>query len=171
MPPKKLREQRTRQVNVINPTLNPDLIAQRKRRRIADLERSNYTDGGPGDGDDDDEPGSSRRGNARQTISDKRSLKLPGTSPAAGKKKSTMAVRTALLYRKNLDTLISESGINKSVGPSYLHAAALPSIYPPRLLCSVCGFGAQYKCPKCLTPYCEPTCRETHSATPGLCSF
>lgn len=61
----------------------------------------------------DDEPTTgkySTKGRARQTlISDKRDLKLAGNSPAATKKKSTMNVRSALLYRKNLSTLIEES--------------------------------------------------------------
>jgi zinc finger HIT domain-containing protein 1 len=49
------------------------------------------------------------KGRGRQTISDKRNLNILGFSPAARKKKSTMNVRTALLYRKNLATLIEES--------------------------------------------------------------
>ena len=49
------------------------------------------------------------KGRGRQLISEKRNLNIPGNSPAARKKKSTMNVRTALLYRKNLATLIEES--------------------------------------------------------------
>jgi hypothetical protein len=59
----------------------------------------------PGDGDDEGAGGGKyAKGRARQTISDKRSL-----AGAGKKKKSTMNVRTALLYRKNLATLIEES--------------------------------------------------------------
>jgi zinc finger HIT domain-containing protein 1 len=54
--------------------------------------------------DEHDGGGKSAKGRARQTISDKRNLNDSGK-----KKKSTMNVRTALLYRKNLPTLIDES--------------------------------------------------------------
>lgn len=60
-------------------------------------------------GDEVEEGGGKYKGRGRQTISDKRNLNILGTSPAARKKKSTMNVRTALLYRKNLATLIEES--------------------------------------------------------------
>lgn len=71
--------------------------------------RSNYAEPTLLVGEDDDEGGKSAKGRARQTISDKRDLSIPGTSAAAKKKKSTMNIRTALLYRKNLATLIDES--------------------------------------------------------------
>jgi zinc finger HIT domain-containing protein 1 len=54
--------------------------------------------------DDDDEEaagGRTSKSRARQTISDKRDW--------GRKKKSTMNVRTAVLYKKNLTTLIEES--------------------------------------------------------------
>ncbi|KAG5645543.1 hypothetical protein DXG03_005818 [Asterophora parasitica] len=73
--------------------------------------RSNYAEPTLLAGEDDDEGGKSAKGRARQTISDKRNLNIAGTSAAAKKKKSTMSVRTALLYRKNLATLIDESNI------------------------------------------------------------
>jgi zinc finger HIT domain-containing protein 1 len=70
------------------------------------VQRSNYTevDIDP-DQDDGTTEGSGRRGRgaARQTlISDKR----PSVHP---NKKSTMNIRTALLYKKSLATLIEES--------------------------------------------------------------
>jgi zinc finger HIT domain-containing protein 1 len=54
--------------------------------------------------EEDDGGGKSAKGRARQTISDKRHL-----NDGSKKKKSSMNVRTALLYRKNLATLIDES--------------------------------------------------------------
>jgi zinc finger HIT domain-containing protein 1 len=65
-------------------------------------------------GEDDAEGGKSAKGRARQTISDKRNVNILGNSAAAKKKKSTMNVRTALLYRKNLATLVEESVRNLS---------------------------------------------------------
>ncbi|PPR02619.1 hypothetical protein CVT24_002190 [Panaeolus cyanescens] len=138
MPPKKTREQRQ---NVIV-TLPAEVIAKRNKRHLDELERSNYTEtndfAGLGeDGGDDGTKGSSR-GRDRQTISDKRKLKMPGTSRAATKKKSTYAVREALLYRKNLSTLIANSKLEElpSEVPTYLTAVTIRPTYPPRLLCS-----------------------------------
>jgi len=73
------------------------------------MKRSNYTEPTLLASVEDTEGGGYSKGRARQTISDKRNLKIPGTSAAAKKKKSTMNVRTALLYRKNFATLLEES--------------------------------------------------------------
>jgi len=68
------------------------------------LQRSNYTE--PSITlDDNDEGAISGKNRVRQIVSDKRHL----NDPNAKKKKSSMKVRTALLYRKNLATLIEES--------------------------------------------------------------
>jgi hypothetical protein len=55
--------------------------------------------------DEDDQAGKSAKGRARQTVSDKRQL----SGPSAKRKKANMNIRTAILYRKNLSTLIEES--------------------------------------------------------------
>jgi zinc finger HIT domain-containing protein 1 len=81
------------------------------------VKRSNYAETSLLAGEDDEE-GGSKKGRARQTISDKRNLNILGSSAAAKKKKSTMSVRTALLYRKNLATLIEESVRNVTCSPS-----------------------------------------------------
>lgn len=116
-----------RQVNNVAVGLTPEVIAKRTKRHLDELEvwqdslhvhwlisfqKSNYAEpSGLNIGDDDEEDGGGKytKGRARQIISDKRTLKIPGSSPAATKKKSTMNIRTALLYRKNLATLIDES--------------------------------------------------------------
>jgi zinc finger HIT domain-containing protein 1 len=119
-------------------------------------------------GDEDEEGGGKySKGRGRQTISDKRNLNILGTSPAARKKKSTMNVRTALLYRKNLATLIDESSIASlaSSVPTYLTAGAPPSAYPPRMICSVCGYWGLYKCRRCAMPYCDRNCEGVHAET------
>jgi hypothetical protein len=67
--------------------------------------RSNYAEPTSFLGEEGDEEGGgkSAKGRARQTISDKRN------ASGVKKKKSTMNVRTAILYRKNLSTLVEES--------------------------------------------------------------
>ncbi|KAF9000616.1 hypothetical protein BDQ17DRAFT_1400401 [Cyathus striatus] len=165
MPPKRTREHHARQAHAPAHTLAPELIAKRTKRHLDELERSNYSE--PTLLGDDDDEGGGRKGRARQTISDKRTFNIPGTSPAAKKKKSTMNVRTALLYRKNLATLIEESNIASlppSV-PTYFTAVVPPSSYPPRMLCSVCEFWGHYKCRRCSMPYCDLNCESIHSET------
>ncbi|KAG6861996.1 hypothetical protein C0995_008183 [Termitomyces sp. Mi166 len=110
MPPKRTRDQHARLVNNVAVVgLAPEVIVKRTKRHLEELERSNYSEPTLLAGEDDEEGGKSAKGRARQTISDKRNLNIAGTSAAAKKKKSTMNVRTALLYRKNLATLIDES--------------------------------------------------------------
>lgn len=117
---------------------------------------------------------------ARQTvISDKRTFP---TVNAAKKKKSSMNVRTAILYRKGLAALIDESvsvlarlraaltphqGL-ASLAPtqsSYLTASAPASAVPPRMLCSVCGYKGAYRCKKCGMFYCDLRCGQVHDET------
>ncbi|PPQ83446.1 hypothetical protein CVT25_007037 [Psilocybe cyanescens] len=170
MPPKKAREQLARQNVAIVQTLAPEVIAKRTKRHLDELERSNYAEPTllAGVGDEDEEGGNKyHKGRGRQIISDKRNLNILGTSPAAKKKKSTMNVRTALLYRKNLATLIDESNIASlpSSVPTYLTASAPPSVYPPRMICSVCGYWGSYKCRRCAMPYCDLNCEGVHAET------
>ncbi|KAF8624548.1 hypothetical protein AX15_005850 [Amanita polypyramis BW_CC] len=106
----KAREQHARQAQSSRfQALTPEVIAKRTKRHIEELERSNYTEPTLLPYDEDEETGRNAKGRARQTISDKRHLNLQGNSPAAKKKKSTMNVRTALLYRKSLATWIEEA--------------------------------------------------------------
>ncbi|KAF8623685.1 hypothetical protein AX17_007383 [Amanita inopinata Kibby_2008] len=106
----KVREQHARQAHSSNlQALTPEVIAKRTRRHLEELERSNYTEPTILPFDDDEDMGRNAKGRARQTISDKRNLNIRGNSPAAKKKKSTMNVRTALLYRKSLATWVEES--------------------------------------------------------------
>ncbi|PFH53109.1 hypothetical protein AMATHDRAFT_73636 [Amanita thiersii Skay4041] len=165
----KAREQHARrqaQSGLIRP-LAPEVIAKRTKRHLEELEYSNYTEPTLLPYEDDDEGGRNAKGRARQTISDKRNLKIKGNSPAAKKKKSTMNVRTALLYRKNLSTWIEESNIatlNAEV-PTYLTAVVSSSPYPPRVFCSVCGYRGHYKCRKCAMAYCDRNCESVHNET------
>ncbi|RDB26081.1 Zinc finger HIT domain-containing protein 1 [Hypsizygus marmoreus] len=168
MPPKKTREHHARQAHTnLAVGLAPEVIAKRTKRHLDELERSNYAEPTLLAGEDDEEGGKSAKGRARQTISDKRNLNIAGSSPAAKKKKSTMSVRTALLYRKKLATLIDESNIASlppSV-PTYLTALTPPPAYPPRILCTVCGYWGAYKCRRCAMPYCDMKCEAVHNET------
>ena len=49
------------------------------------------------------------KGKARTPITDQRKVNLLGNSPATKRKKSTMAVRTALLYPTNFNALLEKS--------------------------------------------------------------
>ncbi|KAH7925470.1 hypothetical protein BV22DRAFT_1112265 [Leucogyrophana mollusca] len=166
MPPKKAREQAARQVNSAKQALAPEVIAKRTKRHLDELERSNYAEPSIsllGEEEEDGAGGKYAKGRARQTISDKRHF-----GDASGKKKKTsMNVRTALLYRKNLATLIEEAGIAHLPPnvPTYLTAAAPPPQIPPRLLCSVCGYRGLYRCRKCAMPYCDLNCEGVHNET------
>ncbi|KAJ8473175.1 hypothetical protein ONZ51_g8034 [Trametes cubensis] len=110
MPP---RRQPARQTQNPNAPLDPEVIAKRTKRHLDELERSNYSEptgtgvGGEGEEDEGVAPGGrTAKGRARQaTISDKRQWDGTGKKP----KKSTMNVRTAILYKKTLTVLIEES--------------------------------------------------------------
>ncbi|EIM91004.1 uncharacterized protein STEHIDRAFT_144464 [Stereum hirsutum FP-91666 SS1] len=165
MPP---RRQPARNAQATVHFVGDDVVAKRTKRHLDELERSNYTEPSsssyPGLADDDDEPAAkSAKGRARQVISDKRLQALPGPK----RKKSTMNVRSAVLYPKSLATLIEQSGIAHlppSV-PTYLTATAAPPKVPPRALCSVCGYWGRYKCMKCAMSYCDLNCQTTHDET------
>ncbi|KAJ3732161.1 hypothetical protein DFJ43DRAFT_338372 [Lentinula guzmanii] len=152
MPPKRTREHLSRQVNnASSSTFAPKLLEKRTKNHLDELEKSNYSESASLTvGEDDDEPAVGKY-----------------NTKAATKKKSTMNIRSALLYRKNLATLIEESGIASlpPSAPSYLTAVASPPKYPPRLICSVCGYWGQYKCRKCAMPYCDLSCEGIHIET------
>ncbi|KAK0204697.1 hypothetical protein DFS33DRAFT_680177 [Desarmillaria ectypa] len=168
MPPKRTREHYVRHANISTTALDPRVVAERTRKHLDQLERSNYAETSimsvTGDYNEQGKYGKSR---ARQIVSDKRNLKLLGSSPAATKKRSTMNVRSALLYPKNLATLIEESNIASlpTSIPTYLTAQAPAPSYPPRLICSVCGYWGRYKCRKCALPYCDQNCESVHAET------
>ncbi|KAF7375189.1 Zinc finger HIT domain-containing protein 1 [Mycena sanguinolenta] len=95
MPPKRGREHHARQAHNSIIALTSDIIAKRTKRHLDELERSNYAEPSAHVGEEDEE-GKYTKGRARQLISEKRAFNIPGVK----KKKSTMNVRTALLYRK-----------------------------------------------------------------------
>lgn len=118
-------------------TLRPRELVELTRLNHVVSQRSNYSEptgsgaasGAGGEGDEDDEGvapgGRTAKGRARQaTISDKR--QWDGRKP----KKSTMNVRTAILYKKNLAVLLDESVSTAlySVYGSIAHSMCLPII-------------------------------------------
>ncbi|KAA1467324.1 hypothetical protein DENSPDRAFT_832339 [Dentipellis sp. KUC8613] len=161
------RRQPARKAQTAAHNLDTELLAKRTRRHLDELERSNYSEPSAShlglDDDEDGAAGKTGKGRARQAISDKRLASLPG----AKRKKSTMNIRTAILYRKNLSTLIEESGIANlpPTVPTYLTVAAGPAREPPRLICTICGYWGRYKCMKCAMAYCDLNCQSVHDET------
>ncbi|KAI0050452.1 hypothetical protein FA95DRAFT_1637696 [Auriscalpium vulgare] len=146
--------------------LDSEVIAKRTKRHLDELERSNYAEPSSsylGMEEEEETAGKSAKGRARQTISDRRSLSGAG----AKRKKSTMNIRSAVLYKKNLATLIDESGIASlpSHLSTYLTAETGPPREPARMLCSVCGYWGSYRCKKCAMPYCDMNCQGVHDET------
>ncbi|CAE6414664.1 unnamed protein product [Rhizoctonia solani] len=119
------RVQAPREVqNVAAVSAAPELIARRNKRHVEELERSNYADAKGTDA------GTGLAGNrSRTTLADECNK---------GRKKSTVHVRSILLYRKNLNTIIEQEGLASlpSHVTSYLTAAAPESVIEVRKLCS-----------------------------------
>lgn len=158
------RRQPQRQAAGAYIALTPDLIAKRTKRHLDELEASNYAEPSSSKrGLEDKDAGAASKGDrTRTSLSEQRAA-----AAGAVRKKSTMAVRTALLYRKTLATLIDDSGIASYPAhvPTYLTNVAPPSKRPPRLICSVCGYHGRYKCRKCCLAYCDLRCEATHNET------
>jgi zinc finger HIT domain-containing protein 1 len=68
-------------------------------------------------------------------------------------------------FRKNLDQLLEEEGLEEGEEGGYLSAQVPESVKPPRHLCAVCGFPSPYTCVTCGTRYCSLRCLETHQDT------
>lgn len=84
--------------------------------------------------------------------------------------------RICLLWSRNLYDFDLNSNLTTDMGfqsisslPSsvstYLTASAPPSAYPPRMICSVCGYWGLYKCRRCSMPYCDRNCEGVHAET------
>ncbi|EKM58064.1 uncharacterized protein PHACADRAFT_171291 [Phanerochaete carnosa HHB-10118-sp] len=144
---------------------DPDVVAKRTQRHLDELERSNYSEPSTliGGAEDAEEASGGRtgKGRARQATSDKRAAEL------GKKKKSTMNVRTAVLYKKSFVQLLEESGIASypAAIPTYVTATAPPPREPPRMICTVCGYYGKYRCRKCGVAYCGKNCESVHDET------
>ncbi|GAA5991624.1 hypothetical protein JCM11641_001492 [Rhodosporidiobolus odoratus] len=153
---RKDRRQPTRAAAPSAVIADSEYVARRVKRHLNDLERTNYTEPTTGptaygeDNDDDSSKGPS-------ALSDEKDAQ-------GRKKKRPMAVRSLLMYRKNLATLLDESSLSNRPKnqPTYLTAVAPPSARPPLQLCSVCGYKPKYACMRCGLKYCDIGCRTTH---------
>ncbi|KAF7332012.1 MPN domain-containing protein [Mycena kentingensis (nom. inval.)] len=130
MPPRRVREYYARQAQSSD---SLEIAAKRNKRRLAELESSNY------------EEGNYSKGRARALISEKRNSNIPGLK----KNKSSMNVRSALLYRKIFAALLEEARLRDD-NSSYLSAEAPRAKYPARHICSVCGYWGAYEVRLCV---------------------
>lgn len=71
---------------------------------------------------------------------------------------------TGLVDMAAIARRIAEQG-PRNAAEQYVAAAAAPSAYPPRKLCSVCGFAGGYACVRCGSCYCSRKCLEGHKET------
>ncbi|KAF7330299.1 Zinc finger HIT domain-containing protein 1 [Mycena venus] len=144
MPPRRGREHHARQAHNSVVGLTSEVIAKRTKRHLDELERSNYAEPSAHVGEEDEE-GKYTKGRARQLISEKRAFNIPG----------------------NFATLLEESNLVSfpPTVPTYLTAEAPAPTYPPRLICSVCGYWGRYKCRRCALPYCDLNCEGVHAET------
>ncbi|KAM0789855.1 hypothetical protein ACM66B_006701 [Microbotryomycetes sp. NB124-2] len=136
-----------------------DFVSRRVKRHLAELEKTNYSEQGTAanvfrQNADDDADEASGRGTASYSSED----------PQGRKRKKTMAVRSLLLYRKSLATLLEENEGEQFPKPTYTYmtAAARPSTFPPLQLCSVCGYKGKYVCGKCGMRFCDLGCKAIH---------
>ncbi|KIO34280.1 hypothetical protein M407DRAFT_126991, partial [Tulasnella calospora MUT 4182] len=138
---------------------DPEIIAKRTKRRLEELERSNFAEPRESLADtlEDEEISGRPMDRSRETIS----LRNDGKQ----RKKSNAAVRAILLYRKNFNTLLEEAHLEDDPGPNYLTAVAPPPTQPARIFCQVCGYWGLYTCQKCGQHYCSIPCRGTHNDT------
>ncbi|EJU04604.1 hypothetical protein DACRYDRAFT_113990 [Dacryopinax primogenitus] len=144
MPPKRSNDRKQSSRSSAQYTI--DQVLRRHRRYLDELERANY-----------------HRLASDGAAEDKERLAV--TEAKRGeRKKSTQAVRGLLLYRKNLQTLIDESGIKDlpQGTPSYLTVATPAPVEPAKRFCISCGYWGAYRCQKCGEDYCSKKCGEWH---------
>ncbi|TPX43719.1 hypothetical protein SeMB42_g04617 [Synchytrium endobioticum] len=139
------------------------------QRRLDDLERDNS-----GAAPDSDIPfstlattgaGSGPR-RARGLADDANQYGLEDNVPAGGAR-ANKKIRRLLLLKKNLGAYIAESKFEllPPNTPNYLTAGAPASKFPPRKICSVCGFDGCYTCVKCGMRVCSIRCKAAHDET------
>jgi len=154
MPPRKGERRQPARQSAAQGHISEDAIARRVKRYLDELQRVNYHTSGALDADG-------------ESAADRERLAVSLESKSRGKpgKRSTMGVRNLLLYRKNLNTLIEESGLKDLPGspPNYLTAAAPPPLEPPLRFCVGCGYWGKYHCEKCGDDYCSIKCKEWHT--------
>lgn len=68
-------------------------------------------------------------------------------------------------FRKTLTQLVEEDRSYHPDPPNYMSAQAMPSHFPERHFCAVCGFPSNYTCIPCGARYCSVRCLGTHLDT------
>ncbi|KAN0066456.1 hypothetical protein ACQY0O_000550 [Thecaphora frezii] len=148
---------------------------RRQKRRLEELERTNYRDG-PSGLTFPDEAGSgssvslvgalagSREGDRPEPAA--RASATAANSPAS-RKKASAEVKRILSTRKRFATLLEEAAETPGFhnAPNYLSAAAGPPRYPRPALCSICGYWGTVTCLRCGDKYCGLVCKGTHDET------
>uniref|UniRef100_T1JN43 HIT-type domain-containing protein n=1 Tax=Strigamia maritima TaxID=126957 RepID=T1JN43_STRMM len=67
--------------------------------------------------------------------------------------------------KKTFAALIEEEQMSGRESPNYITAYALPSQFPERKFCAVCGFPSNYTCGPCGSRYCSVKCLGMHQDT------
>lgn len=176
------RTQRKRKVSERVRVVGAAELAAARVRRLnaleadADDEAANGGDAEGGDeeyvmsdgcDDDSDAPAPSSRSkkkkSGRSSKKARRSSARSSVRAAVSSRKSKGIER----WNKPLAVVLDEEGPG---GPAelpggYWAIAALPSVRPPRQLCSVCGFQAPYTCTRCAVRFCSLKCGTVHEET------
>lgn len=117
-------------------------------RRLAELERENYNE-------------NVKIELPKLDLQPEYKDKLP-KGGAANRTGVSVNSRRILASRK---TLVNHLDGDPNSAKSYFNAVAPPPDYPPRKLCSICGYWGKVSCIKCGARYCGAKCGETHKET------
>uniref|UniRef100_A0A1B6C4W7 HIT-type domain-containing protein n=1 Tax=Clastoptera arizonana TaxID=38151 RepID=A0A1B6C4W7_9HEMI len=99
-------------------------------------------------------------------VMSKKVPKFQETLESRGRKKKTKSAEYfKQRFRKTLAQLVEEDRTYNPDGPNYMSAQAMPSQFPERHFCAVCGFPSNYTCIPCGTRYCSVKCLGTHQDT------
>jgi zinc finger HIT domain-containing protein 1 len=101
------------------------------------------------------------------SVMSKKAPKFQETLDSRGvrKKKTRSAEYYKQRFRKTFGQLIEEDLNMNPNAPNYASAQALPSRFPERHFCAVCGFPSNYTCIPCGARYCCVKCLGTHLDT------
>ncbi|KAG8276968.1 Zinc finger HIT domain-containing protein 1 [Homalodisca vitripennis] len=99
-------------------------------------------------------------------VMSKKAPKFQETLESRGRKKKTKSAEYyKQRFRKTLMQLVEEDRTYHPDPPNYMSAQAMPSQFPDRHFCAVCGFPSNYTCIPCGARYCSVKCLGTHLDT------
>ena len=87
------------------------------------------------------------------------------TGKGSRKRKGRSADYYKQRFRKTFAQLVEEDLNFNGSEPNYSTSEALPSKFPNRHFCAVCGFPSDYTCIPCGAKYCSIKCLGTHLDT------